>query len=84
MTVKEEEARLAPPGFAYITSEFGDLYMEKTGCQVISMQRYIEAMQHEKQRAREKAGLGDMSEQPMVAVITAQGKMLFCAALPVV
>ena len=82
-TVKEEEARLAPPGFAYITSKAGDLHMEKTGCQVISMQRYIEAMEHEKQHAREKAGLGDICEQPMVAVITAEGKMLSCASLPV-
>ena len=45
------------------------------------MQIYIEAMEHEKQRARKKAGLGDICEQPMVAVITAAGKMLFCAAL---
>ena len=82
-TVKEEEARLAPPGFAYITSKIGDLYMQRTECQVKSMQHYIRAMEHEKQRAREKAGLGDICEQPMVAVITAEGKMLFCAVLPV-
>ncbi len=81
--VKEEEANLAPPGFAYITSRFGDFHMQKTGCQVISMQHYIDAMEHEKQRAREKAGLGDICEQLMVAVITAEGKMLFWAALPV-
>ncbi len=47
------------------------------------MQHYIEAMEHEKQRASEKAGRGDIWEQPMVAVITAEGKMLFCAMLPV-
>ncbi len=81
--VKVEEARPVPPGIAYITSRFGEFHMQKTACHIISMQHYIEAMEHEKQRAREKAGLGDICEQPMVAIITAAGKMLFCAALPV-
>ncbi len=47
------------------------------------MQTYIEAMEHETQHAREQAGDGDIYEQPMIAVITAAGKMLLCAALPV-
>ncbi len=80
---KEEEARLAPPGSAYVTSSSGDSRMQKTGCQVITMQHYIKAMEQEKQRAREKSGHGDIWEQPMVLVITAEGKMLFWAALPV-
>ncbi len=81
--VKKEDANLAPPGFAYITSMFDDFHMRKTGHHIISMQHYIEAMDHEKQCAREKAGRGDISEQPMVAVITAEGKMLFWATFPV-
>ena len=62
--MKVEEARPVPPGIAYITSRFGEYHMQKTACHVKSMQTYIEAMEHEKQRAREKAGLGDICEQP--------------------
>ena len=47
------------------------------------MQTYIEAVEHEKQHAREKTGDRGICEQPMIAVITAAGKLLFCAALPV-
>ncbi len=80
--VKVEQARPVPPGIAYITSRFGDFHMQRTACHVISMQTYIEAMEREKQHAREKAGLGDIRKQPMVAVTTAAGKMLFCAPCP--
>ena len=62
--VKVEEARPVPPGVAYITSRFDEFHMQKTACHVKSMQTYIEAMEHGKQRAREKAGLGDICEQP--------------------
>ena len=80
--VKVEQARPVPPGIAYITSRFGNFYMQRTACHVISMQTYIKAMEHEKQHAREKVGLGDIRELPIVAVITAAGKMLFCAPCP--
>ena len=76
--VKVEEARPVPPGNAYITSRFGNFNIQSTGCHIISMQTCIEAMEREKQHAREKAGHGDICEQPMIAVITAAGKMLFC------
>jgi len=75
---KVEEARPVPPGNAYITSRFGNFNIQSTGCHIISMQTCIEAMEREKQHAREKAGHGDICEQPMIAVITAAGKMLFC------
>ncbi len=81
--VKVEEARPLPPGIAYITSRFGNFNMQRTACHIISMQTYIDAMEREKQHAREKAGHGDVYEQPMIAVINAAGKILFCAALPV-
>ena len=80
--VKVEQARPVPPGIAYIMSRFGDFHMQRTACHVISMQTYIEAMECEKQHAREKAGLGDIRKQPMVAVTTAAGKMLFYAPCP--
>ena len=47
------------------------------------MQMYIKYMEHEKQQAMEQAGRGDIWDQPVVGVITAEGQMLLCAALPV-
>ncbi|DBA74926.1 TPA: hypothetical protein ACH3X2_009254 [Trebouxia sp. C0005] len=72
---KAEEASLAPPGSAYVTSRFGDLHAQKTACHIISMQMYIKYMEHEKQQAMEQAGRGDIWDQPVVGVITAEGEI---------